>query len=63
VSRGGRRPLVERVGLALIAILMAVLFAGVGLAAWVNGEPFLAVMAALGGLMTLWAAGTSVPRG
>jgi hypothetical protein len=54
---------VERVGLALLAVLMAALFGGLGLAAWVNGEPFLGVMAGIGGLMTLWAAGTSLRRG
>lgn len=60
---GGRRPLVERVGLAIMAVLMAALFGGVGFAAWVNGEPFLGVMAAIGGLMTLWAAAASLRRG
>ncbi len=59
----GRRPLVERVGLALIALLLAVLFAGVGVAAWLGGEPFLAAMGAAGCLMTAWAGGTTLLRG
>jgi hypothetical protein len=57
-----RRPLVERLGLAGLAVVVAVLFAGLALAAWSEGEIFLAVMAAIGALMTLWAAGSSVLR-
>lgn len=50
----GRRPLVERVGLGLVAALFAVLFGGVAVAAWQGGELFLAVMGGVGCLMTLW---------
>jgi len=51
----GRRPLVERLGLAFIAVVLAVMFGGVAVAAWVGGELFLAVMAGIGALMTAWA--------
>jgi len=59
----GGRPLLERIGLASIALLLAVLFAGVGVAAWLGGEPFLAVMGATGCLMTVWAGGSTLLRG
>ena len=49
-----RRPLIERVGLAAVALVLAALFAGVCAASWIGGEPFLAVMAALGSVMTVW---------
>lgn len=49
-----RRPLIERIGMAAIAGVMAALFGGVAAAAWIGGEPFLAVMAAIGCLMTAW---------
>jgi 1,4-dihydroxy-2-naphthoate octaprenyltransferase len=58
----GRRPLVERLGLAAVATLLAAVFAFVGLAAWTSGEVFLAVMAAIGALMTVWAAASTLRR-
>ncbi len=48
------RPLIERIGMAAIAAVLAVLFAFVAAAAWVGGEVFLAAMGAIGCLMTLW---------
>ena len=57
------RPLIERVGLAAIALVLAILFGGVAAAAWVGGEPFLAVMAGIGSLMTLWVGGLTLIRG
>ena len=48
------RPLIERVGLALIALVLAALLATVAAAAWVGGEVFLAAMGLIGSLMTLW---------
>lgn len=57
------RPLLERVGMAGVALVLAVLFAIVAIAAWGGGEPFLAVMAGIGALMTLWAAGFALLRG
>jgi hypothetical protein len=58
-----RRPLVERVGMAAIAALMAALFGGVAVAAWVGGEPFLAAMGAIGCLMTGWVGAITLFRG
>lgn len=57
------RPMIERVGLALIALVMALAFGGVAVAAWVGGEVFLAVMGAVGCLMTAWVGGLTVLRG
>lgn len=57
------RPMIERIGLALIAIVMAAAFGGVAIAAWVGGEVFLAVMGAVGCLMTAWVGGMTVRRG
>lgn len=48
------RPLIERIGLAAIALVLAALFGAVAVAAWFGGEIFLAVMGATGCLMTLW---------
>lgn len=59
----GRRPLIERLGLAGIAIVLAALFGGVAIAAYLGGEPFLAVMGAVGCLMTLWVGGITLLRG
>ena len=58
-----RRPIVERVGLALIALVLGALFGGVAVAAFVGGEPFLGVMGAIGCLMTLWVGGLTLFRG
>jgi hypothetical protein len=58
-----RRPLVERIGLAAIALLLATLFGGVSAASWVGGEPFLAVMGGVGCLMTLWVGAMTLVRG
>lgn len=48
------RPIIERIGLALIAAVLAVMFGGVAVAAWFGGEGFLAAMAGVGAGMTLW---------
>ena len=58
-----RRPLIERIGLAAIAAVLAAMFGGVALAAWFGSEPFLAVMAASGCLMTVWVGGLTLFRG
>jgi fatty acid desaturase len=58
-----RRPLIERIGLALIALVMAAAFGGVAVAAWIGGEVFLAAMGAIGCLMTAWVGGLTVLRG
>ena len=57
------RPLVERIGLAAIAAILAVLFGAVAVAAWAGGEPFLAVMGGIGCLMTAWVGGLTLFRG
>jgi hypothetical protein len=58
-----RRPLIERIGLAAVAAVMAALFGGVAVAAWLGGEGFLAVMGATGCLMTAWVGGLTLFRG
>ena len=57
------RPLIERVGLAFIAVVMAALFATVGIFSFVGGEPFLGVMGAVGCLMVLWVGALTLLRG
>jgi hypothetical protein len=58
-----RRPLLERIGLALVALLFGALFGGVAIAAWSGGEVFLAAMGAIGCLMTLWVGALTMIRG
>ena len=58
-----RRPVIERIGMAAVAAVLAVLFGGVGVAAWAGGEPFLAVMGWIGCLMTAWVGGLTLFRG
>jgi len=58
-----RRPLIERVGLSLIALVMGGLFGVVALAAFAGGEVFLGAMGAIGCLMTLWVGGLTLLRG
>lgn len=57
------RPLIERLGMAFIALVLAILFGGIAAAAWIGGEGFLAIMAAIGSLMTIWVAGITLFRG
>lgn len=61
--RRERRPLIERIGLAAVAAVLAALFGGVAVAAWIGGEPFLAVMGAIGCLMTAWVGALTLFRG
>lgn len=63
VAAAQGRPLVERLGLGAIALVLAAVFAFVCLAAWSSGEVFLAVMAGIGALMTVWAAAATLRRG
>jgi hypothetical protein len=58
-----KRPLVERLGLAAIALVLAALFGVVAVAAFAGGEPFLGVMGAIGTLMVLWVGGLTLFRG
>jgi hypothetical protein len=57
------RPLVERLGLGAIAVVLAGVFGFVAFAASSSGELFLAVMAGMGALMTIWAAASTLRRG
>ena len=57
------RPIIERIGLAAVALVLATLFGGVAAASWVGGEPFLAVMAGVGCLMTIWVGLLTLVRG
>lgn len=57
------RPIVERIGMAFIAVILAALFAVVGVAAFAGGEPFLGVMGVLGCLMVLWVGGLTLFKG
>ena len=57
------RPLIERIGLAAVALVLAILFGGVAAASWVGGELFLAVMGGVGCLMTLWVGALTLIRG
>jgi hypothetical protein len=57
------RPLVERLGLGAIALVLAAVFSFVAVAAFTSGEVFLAVMAGIGALMTVWAAASTLRRG
>jgi hypothetical protein len=60
---GGRRPLVERIGLFAIALVLAALFGGIAAALLAGGDLFLGLMAAAGCLMTLWVGGLTLVRG
>ena len=57
------RPLIERIGLAAIAAVLAILFGGVAAASWIGGELFLAVMGAIGCVMTAWVGFLTLIRG
>ncbi len=57
------RPIIERIGLAAVAGALAVLFGGVAAASWIGGELFLAVMGAVGCVMTIWVGLTTLVRG
>jgi hypothetical protein len=57
------RPIIERLGLAAIALVLAILFGGVAAASWVGGELFLAVMAGIGCAMTVWVGVVTLVRG
>lgn len=58
-----RQPLLERLGMAAIALVLALLFGGMAVASWIGGEGFLAIMAGIGALMTAWAGMRTVLRG
>jgi hypothetical protein len=58
-----QRPMIERLGLAAIALVLGGLFGVVAVAAWAGGELFLAVMGAVGCGMTLWVGALTLFRG
>ncbi len=62
-AAGQRRPLIERLGMAGIAVAIALAFGAVAAAFLAGNEPIFAAMAALGGLMTLWAGTMTLIRG
>ncbi len=57
------RPIIERIGLAAVAAVLAILFGAVAAASWVGGELFLATMGAVGCAMTLWVGLMTLIRG
>lgn len=57
------RPMIERIGLAIVALVLAALFGVVSAASWVGGELFLAAMAGIGCLMTIWVGAVTLVRG
>lgn len=62
-ERAGSRPIIERIGMASIALVLGLLFGGVAAASFVGGELFLGAMAAIGCLMTFWAGVLTLVRG
>ena len=58
-----RRPMIERIGMAGIAAVVAMLFGGVAALSFGSGEPFLGVMAVIGTLMTAWVGLMTLVRG
>jgi len=57
------RTRLERLALAGIALVVAAVFGGMGVAALAGGEVFLGVMGGIGALMTIWAAASNLRRG
>jgi hypothetical protein len=57
------RPMIERIGLAAVALVLGTLFGAVAVASWAGGELFLAAMGAIGCLMTLWVGVLTLIRG
>jgi hypothetical protein len=57
------RPLIERIGMAAIALVLGLLFAVVAIASFAGGEPFLGVMGVIGTLMVFWVGGLTLVRG
>ena len=62
-ARPERRPWIERIGLAGVAFVFATLFALVAAGSWAGGDAFLAAMAGIGSLMTVWVALITLVRG
>ena len=58
-----RRPVLERLGLAGIAVVMAIVLGIVGVAAIIGGEYILGAMGLVGCMMTLVVGGITLLRG
>jgi hypothetical protein len=58
-----RRPALERIGMAAVAVVMGLLFGVVAVAAFAGGEYFLAAMGFIGCMMTLAVGGITLLRG
>ena len=58
-----RRPWLERIGLAAIALVMGALLAVMGIVAWAGGEWILAAMSASGAVLTVGVAVVTLVRG
>jgi hypothetical protein len=58
-----RRPWLERIGLAAIALVMGVLLSVMGLTAWIGGEWILAAMSASGAVLTVGVGLMTLVRG
>ena len=63
VATRERRPALERIGMASVAVVMGVLFGFVAVAAFAGGEYFLAAMGFVGCMMTLAVGGITLLRG
>ena len=57
------RPMIERLGLALIALVLSAMFGALSYVSLTGGEVFLGIMGGIGAVMTLWAAGSSLRAG
>ena len=62
-GNGRSRSRLSRVLLLALALLFALFFTSLAAAAFTQGQLFLAVMSAIGGLMTVWVGGLSARRG
>jgi hypothetical protein len=58
-----RRPWLERIGLAAIAMVMGALLTVMGIVAWAGGEWILAAMSASGAVLTFGVGLTTLIRG
>jgi len=59
----GRRPVLERIGMAAIAVIISAFFGLVGATSLERGELFLGTMAVVGAVMTAWVGLVSLLRG
>ena len=58
-----RRPWLERLGLAAVAMVMGILLTVMGIAAWAGGEWILAAMSASGAVLTIGVGVVTLIRG